>query len=352
MPSAFLRRGCPAGRRRRMRSPSPRMTMSRLLKSCAIPPASLPTASIFCACRSWSSLCRSASSARLSSVRSTVRPRSCPGRPAVPGTTWTMSRSETTSPLARRARYSNSWSCPRARAARKAVMTRIRSSGWMRVVKKSGSSSHRSVGKPRTVRVRSLTKEKRRLVASASHTMASRPCTRSWKRFSNSLRAASRRSSSERSSMMRSSRASSCSSMRKVDVEGEITLRRARLYHLASAPHQPLRAHEVLEPASQRLLAPEEEGLEEGAVRREHAQVCGQHEKSGGYGGHDLLRVALEVEDGALLLDLIAEEGRALSLAPEAEEETGEGEREEASRKAGELGCLVEICEGFRAIYF
>ena len=31
------------------------MTVSRLLKSWATPPASWPTASIFCACRSWAS---------------------------------------------------------------------------------------------------------------------------------------------------------------------------------------------------------------------------------------------------------------------------------------------------------
>src|SRR5262249_57517083 len=138
----------------------------------------------------------------------------------------------------------------------------------------------------------------------------------------------------------------------KVEGEGEVGVGRACVYELASGPQQPLRAHEVLEPASQRLLTPEEEGLEEGAVRREHAQVCGQHEKSGGYGGHDLLRVAFEIEDGALLLDLIAEEGRALSLAPEAEEEAGEGEREEASREARDLGRLVEIPGGFRRICF
>ena len=55
--------------------------MSRLLKSCAMPPASRPTASIFWAWRSCSSLWRSASSARLRSVRSTVTPRSWTARP-------------------------------------------------------------------------------------------------------------------------------------------------------------------------------------------------------------------------------------------------------------------------------
>jgi hypothetical protein len=48
------------------------MTVIKLLKSWAIPPASRPTASIFCAWRSCSSLCRSASSARLRSVTSST----------------------------------------------------------------------------------------------------------------------------------------------------------------------------------------------------------------------------------------------------------------------------------------
>ena len=36
---------------------NPRMAVSRLLKSCAMPPARRPTASIFCACCSWRSIC-------------------------------------------------------------------------------------------------------------------------------------------------------------------------------------------------------------------------------------------------------------------------------------------------------
>ena len=49
------------------------MPVSRLLKSCAIPPASWPTASIFCAWRSCSSLRRSASSPARRSVMSSLR---------------------------------------------------------------------------------------------------------------------------------------------------------------------------------------------------------------------------------------------------------------------------------------
>ena len=36
-------------------SAPPMITPRMLLKSCAIPPASVPSASIFCACRSWAS---------------------------------------------------------------------------------------------------------------------------------------------------------------------------------------------------------------------------------------------------------------------------------------------------------
>ena len=45
--------------RRRSSTAYPVMIVNRLLKSCAIPPASLPTASIFCERRSFSSYCRS-----------------------------------------------------------------------------------------------------------------------------------------------------------------------------------------------------------------------------------------------------------------------------------------------------
>ena len=48
--------------------------MSKLLKSWAIPPASRPTASSFCACRSCSSRSRSADSARFRSVTSSTIP--------------------------------------------------------------------------------------------------------------------------------------------------------------------------------------------------------------------------------------------------------------------------------------
>ena len=59
--------------------------VSRLLKSWAMPPASRPTASIFWAWRSCSSLRRSASSARLRSVTSWMVPTCAPGPVVVEG---------------------------------------------------------------------------------------------------------------------------------------------------------------------------------------------------------------------------------------------------------------------------
>src|SRR5574341_215077 len=68
--STSRRSGSSAGRRRSMSSLRPVTTVSRLLKSWAMPPASRPTASIFCDCRSCSSCSRTASSARVRSVMS------------------------------------------------------------------------------------------------------------------------------------------------------------------------------------------------------------------------------------------------------------------------------------------
>ena len=60
----FRRRGSSPASPRRSSSPWPMITMSRLLKSWAMPPASRPTASIFWDWRSWSSSRRRSSSAR------------------------------------------------------------------------------------------------------------------------------------------------------------------------------------------------------------------------------------------------------------------------------------------------
>ena len=60
----------PAARSRRSSSLYPMITLSRLLKSWATPPASWPMASIFCDWRSWPSSFSSAAAARLRSVMS------------------------------------------------------------------------------------------------------------------------------------------------------------------------------------------------------------------------------------------------------------------------------------------
>ncbi len=71
------------------------MMVSRLLKSCASPPVSWPTASIFCACTSaaWLAFC-SVMSVVMTKKPTTVRPsvpisgtttlRACSVRPSVP----------------------------------------------------------------------------------------------------------------------------------------------------------------------------------------------------------------------------------------------------------------------------
>src|SRR5207245_10261605 len=59
--------------------------------------------------------------------------------------------------------------------------------------------------------------------------------------------------------------------------------------------------------------------------------------------GDDLLGVALQVEDGALLLHLVAEQGRALALAPEADQHAGQGQGEEGARETGQLARLIEV---------
>ena len=69
------RTGSPAGMPPSSTSLYPMMTVSRLLKSWATPPASWPTASIF-----WA--CRNCSSSRRRSVTSDCTPTKCVSRPA------------------------------------------------------------------------------------------------------------------------------------------------------------------------------------------------------------------------------------------------------------------------------
>ena len=66
----------------RARARLPRMAASRLLKSCATPPARVPMASIFCDSRSCVSSARCCASACLSSVMSVCVPTMRSGRPS------------------------------------------------------------------------------------------------------------------------------------------------------------------------------------------------------------------------------------------------------------------------------
>mgnify|MGYP001181015498 CR=1 FL=1 len=77
---------------------------------------------------------------------------------------------------------------------------------------------------------------------------------------------------------------------------------------------QPLRPHELLEIAPQHVLLAEPEGLEEGAIGREHVQVLGEQQQAGGHARHDLVRVALEIRHRARLAHLLLEQPRALLL--------------------------------------
>ncbi|GBD30230.1 hypothetical protein HRbin32_01332 [bacterium HR32] len=126
--------------------------------------------------RSYSRL-RSASASRRS-VTSTMTPRSRVGRPAS-CTTVTMSCSHTTRPSAAVMRYSNSWSSHRSTAALQKLTAQERSSGCTWRTQKSGSSSQQATGYPSTRSACGLTYVKRKVSASASHTIPWMECTRS-----------------------------------------------------------------------------------------------------------------------------------------------------------------------------
>ncbi len=136
-----------------------------------------------------------------------------------------------------------------------------------------------------------------------------------------------------------------------LELEREVVLRRARLHHLARPAHQSLGTHEVLQLAPHDFVAAQEEGLEEGAVRREHPQVGRQEQQSRGHRGDDLLGVALQVEDRALLLHLLAQERRALALAPQAEQQAPERQRQECRAEARQPARLVEVRQRLLAVH-
>ena len=138
--------------------------------------------------------------------------------------------------------------------------------------------------------------------------------------------------------------------VKEVKLEEHVGLGDAGLHHLAGATQEALGTDDVLEGVAHDVVATQEERFEEGAVRGEHAQVGGEQEQARRHRGDDLLGVTLQVEDGALLLHLVAEQGRALALAPEADQHAGQGQGEEGARETGQLACLVEVGQRLFAI--
>ena len=366
IPSTFRRSGWSSGIFRRMRSLSPWITMRRLLKSWAMPPASWPTASIFWAWRSWSSLSRSATSARFRSVRSTVRPRSWRGRPPLSRSTWMMSRSHKTRPSAATARYSNSWSVAVATAARHCAIARSRSSLWMRRAKKSGSRSQWSVGKPRKPSARWLTKVKRRRDrvglphdgVQALHEIAEALLGGAARGVQALLLGEVLDGEEEARFLLLGdaeagdgdAHGPALAPRGQVQVEGDVVLRHPRLEHLADAAQEAVGVGHLVEAAADHVAALQREGLEERPVGGQDAQVARQHEEAGRHARHDLLGVALQVEDGALLPDLVAQELGALALPPEADEEGALGEDEEDRGGGGEIARLAEVLQRLLAV--
>ena len=101
MLSARSTRGCDAGSASSKSSQFDAITVIELLKSCAMPPASRPTDSIFCVCRSCVSSSRR-------SVKSSATPATRITVPSGPRTGNAWSRIHRTAPSGRRMRYSSS----------------------------------------------------------------------------------------------------------------------------------------------------------------------------------------------------------------------------------------------------
>ena len=113
----------------RASSADPMITQSALLKSCATPPASRPTASIFCACVSWAWRCSRSASACFLAVMSTCEPSILSGLPPSSMSSDACERIHRYEPSLWRKRNSTSKSCRRFSAnARTTSMIRSRSS--------------------------------------------------------------------------------------------------------------------------------------------------------------------------------------------------------------------------------
>ena len=118
----------------------------------------------------------------------------------------------------------------------------------------------------------------------------------------------------------------------QVQVEEEVVLRTARLQHLAGAADQRLGAGDVGEGSANDVLLAEPERLEEGRVDRENHEVGREQEQPGGHAGDDLLGIAAQIGDGALLLHLRSQQLGALPLPPDADQQSGEREEKESPR--------------------
>ena len=103
-----------------MRRTLDRMTVSRLLKSWAMPPVSWPTASIFCACRSWASTVRRAASdsrSRRAAALSASAPSASSSTAAAPSAPNSQRAAQRAPPPMVREKASSSVESSRARAS-------------------------------------------------------------------------------------------------------------------------------------------------------------------------------------------------------------------------------------------
>ena len=159
------------------------------------------------------SLLRSACSARLRSVTSTMSPRSCLG-PWAPRTTCTRSRSHRVLPWEVITRYSTVWSCPASMAARLASRAASRSAAAMCDPQVTPWFGHPAASAPRMSSNRPPRNVNTIVAGSASQNTASRLSTNSWKRSSSESRRAfprAREAMSDRPRAYRRSRSSKAS---------------------------------------------------------------------------------------------------------------------------------------------
>ena len=131
-----------------------------------------------------------------------------------------------------------------------------------------------------------------------------------------------------------------------MQIEEDVALGDARGQHLVGAGEQAVGAHDQVQLAAEDIVPVQVKRVEEGGIDGEHAQVGAEEQEAGGHARDDRLRIPPEVEDRALLLHLRVQEGGALLLAPEADQQAGECQEEEGRRHARELPRAPELGEG------